>query len=392
MDLSYGSEYETFRREVQDFLKMAWVDVGEWANTGCAERVAEFRLLATERGYLYRNIPKQYGGSEQAADSLKAQIIQEEFARVRAPMEVPGQGTGMLVQTLLECGAEWQKEKFIPPTVRGEYRWAQGYSEPGAGSDLASLRTRAELDGDEWVINGQKVWTSGATECNYMFALVRTEPEAPRHEGISYMLLPLDQPGIEIRPLKQITGEEEFTEVFLNNARTPAHWIVGERGEGWIISRTTLKHERRTIAGHSEQLFSSLLKLAKRATVDGKPALENQYIRIQLAELQAWLLEQRYVGYYRMSVDHNGGDAGNLEMMGKLITTEFAQKLAGVAYEIIGNDGMLAPPRKQGSKPGNERWTNQFLNSLALAIGGGTSNIQRNIIAERGLGLPRDQS
>ena len=162
-----------------------------------------------------------------------------------------GIGTMMLVPTLLERGEEWQKEKWVGPTILGEVVWCQGYSEPGSGSDLASLKTRGVLDGDEWVINGQKIWTSGAHRADYMFCLVRTEPEAQKHAGISYLLIDMKQPGIDVRPLKQMTGTAEFNEVFLNDVRTPKDWIVGKRGEGWLVSRTTLKHERNSIGDAS---------------------------------------------------------------------------------------------------------------------------------------------
>ena len=218
MDLSYGADYETFREQVREFVAAHW----SRKDARDSQRIAEFRLRATEAGYLYRNIPRRFGGSEQPADVLRAQVIQEEFSRKRAPMEAAGNGVRMLVPTLLECGAEWQQEKFIPPTVRGEIDWAQGYSEPGSGSDLASVRTRGELVDGEWIVNGQKIWTSRAHLCRYMFALVRTEPDAPKHQGISYLLLDLHQPGVTIRPLKQITGQSTFNEVFFDDVRTPA--------------------------------------------------------------------------------------------------------------------------------------------------------------------------
>jgi alkylation response protein AidB-like acyl-CoA dehydrogenase len=335
-------------------------------------------------------VPKRFGGSEQAADVLRAQVIREEFARVRAPMEVLGNGMSMLVPTLLERGEEWQKERFIPKTVSGEYGWAQGYSEPGSGSDLASLRTRGELVGDEWVVNGQKIWTSAALESQYMFTLVRTEPDAPKHAGISYLLIPLDQPGIEIRPLKQITGDSHFNEVFLNDARTPADWIVGKRGEGWQVSRTTLKHERNMIGAGSQGIFESLLRLVRRAEIDGRPALEDPSVREQMAALEAWVWAQKYSSYYQLTCGLNGSDPGILPLLNKLLATEIAHEISRVALDVIGDASLLAPFGERGTKPGSERWMNQFMGSLGTAIAGGTSNIQRNIIAERGLGLPRD--
>jgi len=381
MDLRYGPEHDEFRAGVREFLAQSWAKGAD---------LAEFRRKAVAAGYLYRGIPKRFGGSEQASDILKARIIIEEFARAKAPMEVKGNGVQMLVPTLLECGEEWQKEQFVPKTLTGEYRWAQGFSEPGAGSDLASLRTRAELRDGQWVINGQKVWTSYAKECRYMFALIRTEPSAPKHEGISYLLIDLDQPGIDIRPMKQINGGNDFNEVFFTDATTPEHWIVGRRGEGWKISKSLLKHERNMLGGidRSDAMFASLLKLAQRSTIEGECAIKVPWVRDRLAALKAELEVQRYSMMIQLSRELNGEGGGVLQMMNKLVQSNFAAAVAELSNAIIGDESLISPIGNP--KPGNERWVNQYMNSLAAAIAGGTSNIQRNIIAERGLGLPRE--
>jgi alkylation response protein AidB-like acyl-CoA dehydrogenase len=383
VDLKYEPEHDVFRAEVRDFLGREW---GEGAD------VAAFRRKAVEAGYLYRSVPKRYGGSEQPPDILRARIIAEEFARARAPAEVKGNGVQMLVPTLLERGEEWQKERFIPKTLTGEYRWAQGYSEPGSGSDLASLRTRAKLRDGQWQINGQKVWTSYARECHYMFALVRTEPDAAKHDGLSYLLIDLDQPGIDIRPMKQINGGDDFNEVFFTDAVTPADWIVGRGGEGWAVSRSTLKHERNMLGGidRSEAMFDSLIRLARRAKLDGRPAIETVWVRDRLAALKAELEVQRHSSHIQMTREIEGNGGGLLQMMNKLVQSNFAASVAETANQMIGDDALLSPIGNP--KPGNERWVNQYMNSLAAAIAGGTSNIQRNIIAERGLGLPRSAS
>jgi len=381
MDLHYGPDHERFRAEVRDFLHANWQ---EGADAGI------FRRRAVEQGYLYRSIPRRYGGSEQAPDILKARIIVEEFARAKAPGEIKGNGVQMLVPTLLEKGEAWQRERFIPNTLTGEYRWAQGFSEPGSGSDLASLRTRAELRGDRWVINGQKVWTSYARDCQFMFALVRTEPQAPKHEGISYLLLDLHQPGIEIRPMKQINGGDDFNEVFFTDAHTPADWIVGARGEGWKVSKSLLKHERNMLGGidRSDAMFNSLLGLARRTTRAGAPALQDAWVRDRLAALKAQLEAQRHSSHIQLSRELEGAQGGLLQMMNKLVQSNFAAAVAEVANVIVEDEALVSPIGNR--RPGNERWVNQYMNSLAAAIAGGTSNIQRNIIAERGLGLPRE--
>lgn len=383
MDLSYGERYEQLRADIRDFLAAAW--------TKGADKAA-FREAAIARGYLYRSVPRRYGGSEQPADPLAAQVIREEFARARAPGELRGIGPQMLVPTLLDHGTEAQKARFIPPTIRGEILWCQGYSEPSAGSDLAALRTRAELRGGRWIINGQKIWTSYARECQFMFALVRTEPGAPKHEGISYLLIALDQPGITIRPLKQMNGGSDFNEVFFDDAETPADMLVGARGQGWSVSKSLLRHERNMLGGadRSEALFASLLKLAQRARIGDRPAIEDRALRERLGRLRSLLEVQRMSANIQLSRDLEGKAEGLLPLTNKLAQSDFSQAVAEVAMELLGDDALLAPGMRDPQ--GNERWLNHYMASLSAAIAGGTSNIQRNIIAERGLGLPRDKA
>jgi len=389
MDLSFGAENEAFRQTVRAFLDEHWKPV---RGPELAAYVTAFRLKATEAGYLNRSIPKRYGGSEQAPDVLKAQVIRDEFGRARAPMEPPGVGTMMLVPTLLERGEEWQKARFVPPTVAGDVQWAQGYSEPGSGSDLASVRTRGVLDGDRWVISGQKMWSSGADRAHYMFALIRTEPDAPKHEGISYLLIDLKQPGITIRPLRQMTGGSEFCEVFFDDATTPADWIVGQRGQGWNVSRSTLKHERASIgnADRSEELVARLVELARETTRFGRPAIEDREIRQDLAALEGWALAHKYSAYRQFSLAADGREAGLVGLLMKLMVTDIGHEAARIAQELIADDAMIQPAPAGTRGRGREKWLDQIMGSLGVSIAGGASNIQRNIIAERGLGLPRD--
>ncbi|HTO68769.1 MAG TPA: acyl-CoA dehydrogenase family protein [Myxococcota bacterium] len=393
MDLSYSAEYEAFRSEVKAFLARSWPLRGDEAKLPGEKRAALFRERAIGAGYLARSIPKRYGGSEQSADVLKAQIIREEFFRARAPGEMAGIGPSMLVPTLLEKGAEWQKEKFIAPTIRGDIVWCQGYSEPGSGSDLASLQTKAELAGDEWVINGQKIWTSGAHRADYMFCLCRTEPDAQKHGGISYLLLSMKQPGIEVRPLRQMTGAADFNEVFFTDARTPKDWIVGKRGEGWIVSRTTLKHERNMIgdAANAAATFEALVALAKRTLRDGKPAIQDPAIRQRLVQLEGTVRAHQYSGYRQLTKAAKAQDPGRVQLMNKLVSTNIGQEVAKLALDLLGDDGLLEPGERQlGGPRDNAQWVGQFMWSLGSAVAGGTANIQRNVIGERGLGLPRD--
>ncbi|AMK24149.1 acyl-CoA dehydrogenase-like protein [Sphingobium sp. TKS] len=393
MDLGYSNDDMAFFEEVQTFLDASWKARLPANGRPSAELVREFRLLATERGYLYRAIPKAYGGSEQPADPMRGRIIRECFEKARAPMEVPGAGMSMLIPTLLEHGTEDQRRMFIPKTILGEYRWAQGYSEPGAGSDLASLKTSGRLDDGRWVINGQKIWTSQAYSATHMFALVRTEPKAGKHAGISYLLLELDQPGISIRTIHQITGQSEFCEVFFEDAHTPADWIVGTRGQGWQISKTTLKHERSNIGGvRTLGLLESLWRLARNVELDGRPAAEDPQIRERMMVLEGYVQAQLCCGYYQFAQAVAGGSAGRLPLLNKIAGTRIALEIAQVAQDILGDRALELPNHGGVTRRDPAQWVNQIFGSLALSIAGGASNIQRNIIAERGLGLPKDEA
>ena len=402
MNLSYSAEYEQFRSQVQRFLAEHWsaADAASQPDpdsvasmTGGAqidERSTTFRLKAIEHGYLYRHVPRRWGGSEQPPDPLKATIIAEEFRRAKAPGEVIGQGPSMLVPTLLEHGTEAQKERFIRDTLLGRIRWCQGYSEPGAGSDLASLRTRAVLEGDTWVVNGQKIWTSNAREAQWMFALVRTEPDQPKHDGISYLLIEMNTPGIDVRPLRQMTGDADFNEVFFDNVRVPAGNIVGQRGRGWVVSRSTLKHERALIGGShlTRRAFDGLVMLARAVERHGRPAIEDPLVRDRLVELEARLLGNEYQGYRLLTMSARGEDPGLAGMVMKLSSTTLGYDIAKLAMDVMGDKGLLAPG--EPNAPAMGMFGTAYMWSLGVLIAGGAANIQRNIIAERGLGLPRD--
>lgn len=392
MDLTVQSEHLAFKQEVEAFLSEAWRPPKKAAAAARKAYTAAFRAEATQRGYLYRSFPRRFGGSEQAPDVIKAEIIRSAFAEARAPREIVGNGVNMVAPTLLECGTEAQQALFIPKTLSGDYVWAQGYSEPNAGSDLAALRTRAELVGDEWVIRGHKIWTSYATACTHMFALVRTEPDAPKHDGISYLLLRLDQPGVRIRPIRQISGQIEFCEVFLDDVRTPADWIVGERGAGWRVSKSTLRHERNAVGAgaRTQHLFDALVRLAQSATLDGRPAIADPLIRDRLVQIQGRLSSHLYSGFYQLSQAAAGESAGLLGLINKLSATEIGKDIAELAQDIIGPSALTMPAGEAEAARNPEQWLNQIFGSLGLSIAGGASNIQRNIIAERGLGLPRD--
>jgi alkylation response protein AidB-like acyl-CoA dehydrogenase len=402
MDLTFGPEYEEFRAEVRRFFEEAWTDEdrasGPDPNAPEAmlrgartdERATAFREKAIARGYLYRHVPRAYGGSEQPADPLKSVILAEEYRRAAAPGEVVGQGPSMLVPTLLEHGTEEQKQFFVKNTLLGRFLWCQGYSEPGAGSDLASLRTKGELVGDHWVVNGHKIWTSNADTANWMFALVRTEPEAPKHQGISYLLIDMKTPGITVRPLRQLTGDADFNEVFFDNVKVPAKNIVGRRGEGWIVSRSTLKHERALIggAGLHRRTFDGLAMLAQAVELRGKPAIQDALIRARMVDAETRLRALELHGYRLLTMQHRKEEAGLAGLVTKLYGTQLNYELGRLAMDVLGDRGALAPG--EGSAPAGGMFVQAYFWTLGMLIAGGAANIQRNIIAERGLGLPRD--
>jgi alkylation response protein AidB-like acyl-CoA dehydrogenase len=383
MDLGFGPQFDAFRSEVRQFIAAHWPAPGA-QNRAAGEAESLFRAAAIGQGYYARSVPRRYGGSEQTPDMAKAAIIHEEIKCAGAPPELRNSGTNMLVPTLLEWGTEAQCLRFIPGTITGEIRWAQGFSEPGAGSDLASLRTSARLVGDEWVINGQKIWSTRAQECQLMFALVRTEPAAPQHAGISYLLLDLRQPAVTVRPLKQMTGHAEFCEVFLSDARTPAAWIVGGRGRGWEVSRSTLGHERSSLTGLSwtQSMLEGLIRLARETPRDGRPAIMHPTIREELAAIEAASMALTYSTYRATSMVVHDQVPGLFSLMPKITSTNLAQRIGKLAALIL-DDQLLEMGGAQ------RKWIERFMISLSMSIAGGTSNIQRNIIAERGLELPR---
>jgi len=397
MDLSYGEEYEVFRRELRDFLR-GWPLTGAEAELPPEEQEQLFRKRGIEAGYVYRSIPAEYGGAGLESNAIFDRVIQEEYLASGAPGNKLDQGPGLLAPTLLEFGTEEQKRELIPPTLAGEMQWCQGYSEPGSGSDLASLQTTAKLEGDEWVLHGQKIWTSNAQNADMMFGLFRTEPDAGKHAGISYLLVPVKQPGVDVRPLKQITGSLEFNEVFFDGARAPAKNLVGKRGEGWTISRATLKHERNLIGNPRLMTgqFEVLLATARATQKNGRPAIEDPTVRARIAELECWVRACETTNLRMFSAQARGEELSVMlsMMMIKLFSTQVMDKIALAAYDLIGSEALLAPFAENdsiydtsGTRAGV---AHNYFFSLGPAIAGGASNIQRNIIGERGLGLPRD--
>ena len=403
MNLDYGPEYEEFRKEIKEFCKKyqglefsdgLGVTLGAGKKSdkknGLIMTRSEWQKILIERGYFAREVPKEYGGYGGTIDILKNKIINSEFTKAGVPVATRGQGIDFLVPTLLEIGTEEQKQKYIKPTLHFEMIWCQGYSEPNSGSDLASLQTKGVLDGDSWVINGQKIWTSTAKYADMMFCLVRTEPDAPKHKGISYLLIPMDTPGIEIRPLVDMTLNASFNEVFFTDVRIPATNIVGERGQGWLVANITLVYERGSL-GDPDVIVSrldQLIDLMKNETIDGARIIDKPVFRDRVMKIQGRVLAFQNHGLRLLSARLNKRKDVMLGIMIlKLIGTELRHELESLAIDVMGELGTLY--EDSPNLRGDGSWQFAYMMYLGLIIGGGTSQIQKNIIAERGLGLPK---
>ncbi len=395
MDLNFTHDEEQFRQKVRKFLEE---NVPKSGLSAAREMPEDNERLAKAKawqhklydaGYVALSWPKEYGG--QALDPVKQSIVNDEMVRARAPYLLGGSGLGMLGPTLISWGNEEQKRRFLPKILTAEEIWCQGYSEPGSGSDLASLRTRAEIVGDEFVVNGQKVWTSGAQYSDWMFCLVRTDPEAPKHRGISYILIDMKSPGINVRPLVQMTGDRGFNEVFFDNVRVPRKNLVAKLNEGWIVANATLFHERNMLGAStgSEQRLGRLLALARTTNRNGRPLTEDPVFRQRLADLEIRVEALRYHSMRQLTDQIRARNPGIEAMINKLVGTELNHDLSIAAMEVMGDYSMLSRDDQHVLDHGY--WAYEWMFSLGLVIGGGTSHIQKNIIAERGLKMPKSR-
>jgi len=391
MNLTLSAAHETFRAEIRAFLAQHGHESvvtlpGE--RPGAAQLAWQRLLLA--HGYVGRTVPREYGGYGAAPDVLEQNLLLEEFTRAGVALGLGNQGISMLVPTLLELGTERQKRELIAPTLRGEMVWCQGYSEPGAGSDLASLQTRGVEDGDDFIVNGQKIWTSTAHVADMIFCLVRTEPDAVKHAGISYLLFSMKTPGISIRPLKTMTGRSEFNEVFFTDVRVPRHQMVGRRGDGWKVANATLKHERAYLAnpGVLGHRYADLTRLMQEETLDGRPLVDDALLRDRLMQLQGRVLAQQCHALRMLTVAERKEDPGLAGLVTKLQGCETRYGLSTLALDALGEAGMLVAGSAHVRANGD--WWDRHGFDLGLIIGGGTAQIQKNIIAERGLDMPRE--
>ena len=396
MDLSYSPEDDAFRAEIRGWLSDNLV--GEWAklkglggagrdHEAFDERLAWNRHLA-EHGWTCVGWPVEHGGR---GLSLWQQVIfHEEYARANAPHRINHLGEELLGPTLIAFGTEAQQQRFLPGIRDVTELWSQGYSEPNAGSDLANVQTKARLSEDEWMIDGQKVWTSNAHLSQWCFVIARSEPGSQRHHGLSFLLVPLDQPGVEIRPIEQLTGGSEFNEVFFTDARTEAELVVGEPGQGWAVAMGLLGFERgvSTLAqtvDYSREL-TGVIGLAKDTG-----AIDNPVLRDRLAQLKVELEVIKAQAMRGLSAVSGGDDSaagGGAGSIFKLVWANWHKKLGEVAMDVAGPGGLLA--KSSGSAYDLDEWQRLYLFSRSDTIYGGSDEVQKNILAERVLGLPKE--
>jgi alkylation response protein AidB-like acyl-CoA dehydrogenase len=382
-----------FRAQLRSWLADALPDdwatraptVGRWDE----EFTRTWSRTLYDAGYVGLTWPKEFGGG--GAPYTHQGIYLEESARVGAPDHVGVIGLGMAGPTIIGWGTDEQKKRLLPPLLAGEEIWCQGFSEPGSGSDLAGAKTRAVLDGDEWVVNGQKVWSSYAHIADWCILVVRTDPEAEKHRGLSYLLVDMHSPGVDVRPLRQITGDPEFNEIFFTDVRVPRESMLGAPGEGWNVAMTTLLHERGTLGfaltAAAERQINRLIELAGTAGPDGERAADDPVVRDAIAQFWIDLQALRFTNYRSITALQKTGVPGPEGSVAKLHwsesnqrLTKLAQSLSGLSAQLDGDGGVW-----------DGYWNYKQLRSRGNTIEAGTSEVLRNIIAERVVGLPRSR-
>ena len=402
MDPTYTAEAEAYREKVQAFLAEKlpsnWEGIGRLQDEELETFVAEWRNTLYEANYLAPGWPAEYGGAGLSA--TEQVILAEEFAKSGVPTGGPNDAFSiqMLGNTILVWGTDEQKAYYLPRLLKGDDTWCQGYSEPDAGSDLGNVGLKAELDGDEWILNGQKIWTSAGHLADHIFTLARTDPDSPKHKGISFLLVPMDQPGIEVRPIKMISGDSEFNEVFYTDARVPKDNVIGGVNNGWAVAMSLLGYERGEAAATQPIRFKAeyarVQRLAEEYGVADDPRIRQRlawcYSKCQIMGfLGQGVLTQFLAGH------HPGPDAA----IGKLFWSEYHKVITELAMDIMGANALVwegrPPPSSFGADDANapndpSSWIGTFLNARAGTIYAGSSQIQRNIIGEMVLGLPKE--
>ncbi|HUG16719.1 MAG TPA: acyl-CoA dehydrogenase family protein [Thermomicrobiales bacterium] len=397
MDLNYTAEDKAYRQQVRQWLE---TNLPTEPITTLEQRRAWHSKLY-EAGYIGMGWPRAYGGQE--ARPMEQAIVGEEMARINAPAGVGGLGISIVGPTIIHHGTEEQRQRYVKNILTGEEIWCQLYSEPNSGSDLASLQCRADIDGDEFVINGQKIWTSGAHHSDWGLMLARTDRNASKHQGISCILIDMRQAGVEVRPLKQISGSSEFSEVFFSNVRVPADNLIGELNAGWHIAQTTLGYERggNTLSRVSrlQEQYARLLAVANTLRQDGTRAVDKPLTRQRLGQIYAEIEVLRYASLRILSRLEKGLRPGPEASIAKLHYSELDKRLQEIILDILGPygqqlDGIPGDLAYHGSSGGGVEtdgsWSYPFIWSRAGTIYAGSSEIQKNILGERVLGLPKE--
>jgi len=402
MDPTYSDEAEAYREKMVAFLgehlPADWRGMGALDPEQLETFMAEWRSILSANSLLAPAWPAEYGGGGLSA--LEKVIMAEEFQKAGVPT---GSGNDvfsiqMVGNTILNWGTDELKAEFLPKIISGEYVFCQGYSEPDAGSDLANLGCKAVLDGDEWVINGQKIWTSAGMTANWIFVLTRTDQDASKHKGISFMLCPMDQPGVEVRPIAMMSGESEFNETFFTDARTAKENVVGEINGGWAVAMTLLGYERGEAAATTPLAYRAeldrLFAMAEERGVTGDPV-----IRQRLAQAYAKVEIMRYMGLGTLTRFVAGATPGPSESLFKLYWSEYHKVVTELAIDILGADAMWIEGQQPmtsfstdlpGAPNSSASWVGTFYNARAGTIYAGTSQVQRNIVGEMVLGLPKE--
>ncbi|WP_375484241.1 acyl-CoA dehydrogenase family protein [uncultured Mycobacterium sp.] len=393
MKLGMGPELDAFRQEVRAFIETYAPQVPPRAGVRSAENEPELKALQEwtarlyEAGYAGADWPAEYGGRNDR--SLEhAVVVGEELARAG----VPGVQSGgvLAAHALIHYGTEEQRRRHLPAIRAGRELWCQLFSEPGAGSDLASLRTRAVLDGEAYTINGQKVWTTDGHWAHYGYLLARSDPDAPKHKGITAFILDMSAPGVTVRPLRELTGTSDFNEVFFDDVRIPVDAVIGASGQGWQIANASLSHERSNVGANVVRLglaIEALISLAHNVTIEGRPGIESDRVRNRIGQFSADVEALAALMYANITRWSRGTQRPHDAAMAKLMFSELNLEIARFAVELEGESGVLVEGDPEAVDGG--RWQDEWLYARAYTIAGGSSEIMRTMIAERGLGLPR---
>ena len=394
MDFNDTPEETAFRETVRTWMQdnaphhlhdKVEADRAEWTEEERLPEAKAWQRKKQQAGWACMQWPKEYGG--RGATPMERVIWSQEegvYAQLSGMFLI---GQGMCGPTMMGYASEEDKRRYLPPLASGEEIWSQMFSEPGAGSDLAGLQTRAERDGDTWIINGQKIWTSGAHYSDYAILLTRTDPKAPKHKGLTMFFLDLKSPGVEIRPIKQITGESHFNEVYFSDVRIPEAQRLGEPGEGWRVALTTLMNERLAIGGGATTGFEELWDFVLTAEGEDGPVLQDRAVRSKVADFAVKASGLKYTSYRLLSAVSRGDMPGPEASIGKLVAAVATQDIAEFALELQEMGGILMAPDAAAV---NAKFQNMRLRAPGMRIAGGTDEILRNIIAERVLGLPGD--